>query len=233
MDSGQRVRVAVADDSHIMREALTAMLGGQPELDLVAVCEDGDQLLAAVAEHHPAVVVTDIRMPPTGDREGLRVAACLRESDPDVGVVVLSQYVDSAYAMELMSRGTAGHAYLLKERVRDRAELLGAIDAVAHGGSAIDPTVVDALVESRTHEAGSPLARLTPRELQVLAEIAEGRSNAAIAASLDLTRHAVEKHVNAIFAKLELPEPDEVSRRVLAAITFLAAGGRLLPPAQL
>ncbi len=225
------IRVAIADDSHMIREAVRAMLAEEPEVELVGVCADGAELEELIAVQHPDAVVVDIRMPPSGEREGIRIATALRQSDPQIGVVVLSQYVESAYAVELMQEGTGRRAYLLKERLRDRAELLEAIRAVVAGGSVIDPAVVDALVEGRCREARSPLSVLTPRELEVLAEIAEGKSNAAIAASLDLSRRAVEKHINSVFAKLDLPPPQDVSRRVLAAIVFLTEDRRLLPPA--
>ncbi|MGO9489231.1 MAG: response regulator transcription factor [Solirubrobacteraceae bacterium] len=228
----QSIRVAIADDSHMIREALTAMLTDQPGIELVGVCADGAELEATIAAGDVDAVVIDIRMPPSGDTEGIRLATLLRQSDPQVGVVVLSQFVESAYAVELMRDGTAGRAYLLKERVRDRGELLNAICAVVQGGSVIDPAVVDALVEGRSRDAHSPLAALTPRELQILAEIAEGKSNAAIAASLELTQRAVEKHINSIFAKLDLPGPQDVSRRVMAAILFLAQDQRLRPSAR-
>jgi DNA-binding NarL/FixJ family response regulator len=216
------LRVVVADDSVVIREGLVMLLAAQPEVELVAACGDGNELERVIASEHPDVVVTDIRMPPSGDQEGIRVASRLRESAPRLGVVILSQHIEPDYAIELMSAGTSGRAYLLKDRLADADELIRAIRAVNAGGSAIDPIVVDALIAARARESRSPLAQLTPRELQILAQIAEGKSNSAIAQSLVLTKRAVEKHVNAIFAKLDLPDPTHVSRRVKAALLFLA-----------
>jgi DNA-binding NarL/FixJ family response regulator len=161
-------------------------------------------------------------MPPSGGDEGIRVAARLRETDPEVGVLVLSHYAEPAYALALLASGSRRRAYMLKERIRDKAELVRAIETVAGGGSVIDPKIVDILIEAQERVARSPLAELTPRERELLAEIAEGKSNAAIAKSLVLTKRAVEKHVNSIFFKLDLPDPEDVSRRVLAALMYLA-----------
>jgi DNA-binding NarL/FixJ family response regulator len=162
-------------------------------------------------------------MPPSGEEEGIRVAAELRSAEPDIGVVVLSQYAEPAYALALFAAGTDRRAYLLKERVRNRADLIGAIEAVASGGSVIDPMIVDVLIEARGRLGDPRLAELTPRELEVLAEIASGKSNAAIAEALVLTKRAVEKHVNSIFGKLALPETEDVSRRVKATLIYLSA----------
>ncbi len=222
MPSDDRIRVIVADDSYLIRESLTMMLAAEPGIELVSVCSDGDELEATIAAQHPDVVVTDIRMPPSDGDEGIRIAARLRESDPEIGVLVLSQYAEPAYALALLDDGSGRRAYLLKERIRDKGELVSAISAVARGDSVIDPKVVDVLIEARGKAARSPLAGLTPRERQLLAEIAEGKSNAAIAESLVLTKRAVEKHVNSIFAKLDLPEAQNVSRRVKAALMYLA-----------
>ncbi len=216
------IRVVVADDAYLIRESLAVVLGSAPDVELVASCANGTELARAIAAEHPDVVVTDIRMPPSGRDEGMRVARRLRESDPEVGVVVLSQYAEPEYALALLESGSSRRAYLLKERVRDGAELIRAIREVASGGSVIDPEVVDALIEARARAARSPLAELTPRERQLLAEIAEGKSNAAIAESLVLTKRAVEKHINSIFAKLDLPEAQDVSRRVKATLVYLA-----------
>lgn len=218
----ERIRVIVADDSFLIRESLTAMLTSEPDIELVEVCSNGKELEACVAAEHPAVVVLDIRMPPSGGDEGVRVANRLRETDPDVGVLVLSQYAEAAYALALLDSGSARRAYLLKERIKDRAELIGAIRTVARGGSVIDAQIVDVLIEAQARVARSPLAELTPRERQLLGEIAEGKSNAAIAESLVLSKRAVEKHVNAIFAKLDLRDAQDVSRRVKAALLYLA-----------
>ena len=227
---GTRVRVVVADDAYVIREGLVATLSRAPEIELVGVCSDGNELIETIAAVHPEVVITDVRMPPSGDGEGIRVAAQLRESNPQVGVIVLTQYTEAAYVVSLMDRGTQGRAYLLKDRIRDRTELLRAISAVASGGSVIDPSVVEVLIEGRAHAADSPLTALTPREREILAEIAEGKSNAAIAESFVVTKRAVEKHVNSIFAKLNLRGSENVSRRVKAALMFLASQDRLVPP---
>jgi DNA-binding NarL/FixJ family response regulator len=222
MPSDERIRVIVADDSYLIRQSLTVMLASEPGIELVSVCSDGKELEATIAAQRPHVVVTDIRMPPRGGDEGIRIAARLRETDPEVGVLVLSQYAEPAYAVALLSNGSSRRAYLLKDRIRDKGELIAAIKAVARGDSVIDPKVVDVLIEARGRAARSPLAALTPRERQLLAEIAEGKSNAAIAESLVLTKRAVEKHVNSIFAKLDLPEAGNVSRRVKATLMYLA-----------
>jgi DNA-binding NarL/FixJ family response regulator len=220
----------VAEDAYVIREFLTAAFSAAPEIELVAVCTNGKELEAAIKRWRPEVVVTDIRMPPSGTQEGVRIAASLRDTDPEVGVVVLSQYSEPAYALELFERGTGRRAYLLKERIRDRHELIGAIETVANGGSVIDPMIVDVLIQARSQAAYSKLAALTPRERELLAEIASGKSNGAISESLYLTKRAVEKHVNSIFAKLELPETQDVSRRVKATLIYLAEEGPDAPP---
>lgn len=220
-----RLRVIVAEDSYIIREFLTSLLTETAEIDLVAVCSSGTELEEAVATFRPDVVVTDIRMPPSLANEGIRIASRLRETAPGVGVVVLSQYAEPEYALDLLEHGTGGRAYLLKERIRSKEQLLDAIVAVARGGSVIDPTIVDVLIRARTRTEHSRLAQLTPRERELLAEIATGKSNGAIAESLFLTKRAVEKHVNAIFAKLDLPETADVSRRVKATLIFLSEQG--------
>jgi len=216
------LRVVIAEDSYLIREVLTTTLSAAPEVELVAVCSNGKELQVALARWHPNVIVTDIRMPPSGNDEGIRVAAALRDTDPEVGVVILSQYAEPAYALALLERGTGRRAYLLKERIRDRQDLVDAIAAVARGGSVIDPHIVDLLIEARSKAAQSRVSELTAREREILTEIASGRSNAAIAKSLVLTKRAVEKHVNSILAKLDLPETEDVSRRVKAALIFLA-----------
>ncbi len=216
------VRVVIADDSYVIREFLTATLSAAPEIELVAVCTNGKELQRAIEIGDPQVVLTDIRMPPSGAEEGIRIASRLRETRPEVGVVVLSLYAEPAYALGVLEQGTSGRAYLLKERVRNRDELIGAIRAVARGGSMIDPMIVDVLIEARSRAARSRLSQLTPRERELLAEIASGKSNGAIAESLVLTKRAVEKHVNSIFAKLDLPETQDVSRRVKATLIFLS-----------
>jgi DNA-binding NarL/FixJ family response regulator len=201
---------------------IAATLDAAPEVDVVGVCADGDELSAAIASTHPQVVITDVRMPPSGDGEGIRIAARLRETAPEIGVIVITQYVEAAYAVALMEGGTSRRAYLLKDRITSRAEVLHAIRTVAVGGSVIDPAVVEVLIEGRLRDPTSPLDDLTDREREILAQIAQGKSNAAIAESLILTKRAVEKHVNSIFAKLDLPGPETVSRRVKATLMFLA-----------
>lgn len=222
VEARRPIRVVIAEDSYLIREILTTTLASAPEVELVAVCSNGKELKTAIATWEPDVVLTDIRMPPSGADEGIRVAAELRETNPEVGVVVLSQYAEPAYAVALLEKGTGRRAYLLKERIRNKEELIGAIEAVAQGGSAIDPAIVDVLIKARSKMAQSRLSELTPRERQLLAEIAAGKSNGAIAESLVLTKRAVEKHVNSIFAKLDLPETQDVSRRVMAALIFLS-----------
>jgi DNA-binding NarL/FixJ family response regulator len=217
------IKVALAEDSLIVREGLQQLLATVPDIALVASCADLDTLLEAVRAHAPDVVVTDIRMPPTGTDEGIRAAAILRESHPETGVVVLSQYGHPSYALALLEDGSDRRAFLLKQRVHERRELVAAIRSVAAGGSVIDPKIVEALVISKARTERSPLAELTPRESEVLAEIAQGKSNTAIAESLVLTKRAVEKHINSIFLKLNLSEAEDVSKRVKAALVFLAA----------
>jgi DNA-binding NarL/FixJ family response regulator len=219
------VRVVIAEDSYVIREFLTATLTAASAIELVAVCTNGKELQTAIDTWNPEVVLTDIRMPPSGADEGVRIASRLRETHPEVGVVVLSQYAEPAYAVALLGQGTGGRAYLLKERIRDKDELIGAIQAVATGGSVIDPMIVDVLIEARSRAARSRLAQLTPRERELLAEIAAGKSNGAIAESLVLTKRAVEKHVNSIFSKLNLQETQDVSRRVKATLIFLSEEG--------
>jgi DNA-binding NarL/FixJ family response regulator len=216
------VRVALADDSLLIREGIEQILASEPEIELVASCADLDALLDVVARTDVDVVLTDIRMPPTLTDEGIRVASRLRERAPEVGVLVLSQFSDARYALELLENGSERRGYLLKERIHDRAQLRTAILTVARGGSIVDPKVVDALVAARLRREASPLAVLTPRERDVLAEIAQGKSNGAIAESLVLTKRAVEKHINSIFLKLDLAFADDVSKRVKAALLFLA-----------
>jgi DNA-binding NarL/FixJ family response regulator len=219
------IRVVLAEDSYIIREFLVATLSSAPEIELVAVCCNARELRTAIDTWSPEVVLTDIRMPPAGAEDGIRIAASLRETAPEIGVVVLSQYAEPAYALALLETGTGRRAYLLKEHVRKRDELIGAIERVAAGGSVIDPMIVDVLIQARSRAAHSPLADLTPRERELLAEIATGKSNGAIAESLFLTKRAVEKHVNSIFSKLGLPETQDVSRRVKATLIFLAEEG--------
>jgi DNA-binding NarL/FixJ family response regulator len=219
------IRVVLGEDSLLVREGVKQLLDIDPEIDVVAAVGDLDSLREACEREHPAVVVTDIRMPPTNTDEGIRLAGELRGTQPEVGVVVLSQYADPIYALALLDGGSARRAYLLKERVHNRAELTAAIQAVATGGSLVDAKIVDALVAARSRTASSPLNELTTREREVLAEIARGKSNMAIAESLFLTKRAVEKHINAIFLKLGLANAEDVSKRVAAALMLLSESG--------
>ena len=198
------------------------VLADEQEIEVVAVCEDLDTLRAAVAETEPDVVLTDIRMPPTNTDEGIRVAAELRTTRPEVGVVVLSQHAEPFYAMELLADGSNGRAYLLKERLRDRSELTRAVREVAAGRSIIDSRIIDALVTVRRSRADSRLDTLSPREQELLALVAEGWSNGAIAERLVITKRAVERHVTSIFLKLDLGDAEDVSRRVKATLLYLA-----------
>lgn len=224
---GERtIRVALADDSFLMREALDNVLGAADEVEVVASCADRDSLLAAVESEHPDVVVTDIRMPPTDSDEGLQIARMLRRELPEVGVVLLSQFADPHYGIALLEHGSDRRAYLLKERVQYRGQLVSAIRTVANGGSVIDPKVVEALIAAPHHDARSPLAQLTPRERQILGLVARGQSNQAIADELVLTKRAVEKHINEIFRKLGLTSVPDISHRVKAALIYLAETNR-------
>jgi DNA-binding NarL/FixJ family response regulator len=223
-ETGQLIRVAVADDSYLIRNALGEVLGQIDSVELVATAEDGEGMMEAVERTNPDVVLLDIRMPPGGDDEGIRVATELRASHPDVGVIVLTQFSDARYALALLEGGAEGRGYLLKERVHDREELASAIDIVAGGGTMIDPTVIEGLIAADRRRRDSPLDDLTPREHEVLAEMAQGKSNAAIAESLVLTKRAVEKHVGAIFQKLALEDDEVVSRRVTAVLLYLSEG---------
>jgi DNA-binding NarL/FixJ family response regulator len=223
------LRLAIADDSYLVREALRELLGGIPGLEVVAVSEDTYALREAIDRVSPDVVMSDIRMPPFRGREGIEVAAQLRETHPEIGVVILSQYADPTLALELFESGSEGRAYLLKERIGDRGELVEAIRAVADHRSVVDPKLIDALIAERARSAASPLDELTAREREVLAEVARGKSNAAIASSLFLTKRAVEKHINAIFMKLNLRETEDTSRRVKATLIYLAGAGEATP----
>jgi DNA-binding NarL/FixJ family response regulator len=216
------VSVALADDNLLVREGIAQLLASQPDIEVVASCDDLDSLLEAIERRQPDVVVTDIRMPPTHSDEGIRLAALLRDRHPDIGVVVLSNYAEAGFAMGLLESGSEGRAYLLKERVHSRTQLASAIHSVAAGGSVMDPKIVEPLVAARSRADHSPLSELTTREREVLAEIAQGKSNAAIAESLVLTKRAVEKHINSIFLKLNLSDIQDVSKRVKAALLFLA-----------
>jgi DNA-binding NarL/FixJ family response regulator len=216
------LRVVVADDSYLVREALGHMLDSDPRVDLVAICEDGQSLGETVDAELPDVVVTDIRMPPSGDFEGVAFANRLRETHPRIGVVVVSQYADPRYGLALLEEGSDGRAYLLKDRLRDRENLIAAVFAVAAGGSVVDAKVVESLIDARTASENSPLVELTQRELEILGHMAQGKSNQAIAEELFLSKRAVEKHINSIFMKLGLAHAEDVSRRVKAALIYLS-----------
>jgi DNA-binding NarL/FixJ family response regulator len=219
------IRVVLAEDNYLVREGLARLLETQDGIELVGSCGDLDSLLETVEAQKPDVVVTDIRMPPTGTDEGVRAANELRSRAPGIGVVVLSQYVEPAYALALLEHGSEGRAYLLKERVSDIEQLRQAIDGVAHGGSVIDPKVVEVLVEARTRSHASPLRFLTPRESEVLAEMVQGRNNAGIVDALGLNERAGEKHMNTVFAKLALSEEPDSHRRVKAVLLYLSDQG--------
>jgi len=220
------IRVVLAEDNYLVREGVKQLIEAQDGIELVATCEDLPTLERAIADHAPDVVLTDIRMPPSHTDEGLRIADQLRDAAPATGVVILSQFAEPEYALALLDRGASGRAYLLKERVSDVSQLVNAIREVAAGGSVIDPSVVEALVRTRSNAHESPLRQLTTREREVLQQLAEGKNNAAIAKTLFLTERGVEKHINAIFSKLGLSEEPDVHRRVKAALTYLSAATR-------
>jgi DNA-binding NarL/FixJ family response regulator len=215
------VRVAIAEDSVLLREGLARLLE-ESGFDVVAQVEDPDELLLKVHSFRPDVVIVDIRLPPTHNDEGLRAALEIREKHPSVGVLVLSQYVELGLALKLLADSAEGVGYLLKDRISDVGEFLAAVTRVANGGSALDPIIVSTLLSRQRPD--DPLARLTPREREVLELMAEGRSNAGVARRLWVTEGTVEKHVHSILAKLPLPETDDDHRRVLAVIAFLEAG---------
>ena len=216
------VRIVLAEDNYLVREGVRRLLETRPELEIVAACGDLDSLLAAVEAEKPDVVLTDIRMPPGGLDEGIQAARRLRETSPEVGVVVLSQYSEPRYALALLESGSERRAYLLKERVEDIEQLVSAIQAVAAGGSVIDPKVVERLVAARSRAEHSALSELTPRERDILREMAEGKNNAAIAAALFITERSVEKVIHSIFAKLGIAWEESVHRRVKAVLLYLA-----------
>jgi DNA-binding NarL/FixJ family response regulator len=216
------IRVVLAEDNTLLREGVARVIERADDLELVGTAADLPELAKLLDEVEPHVVVTDIRMPPTGTDEGIQIAAKLRADRPEVGVVVLSQYAEPAYALALLDGGSEGRAYLLKERVSEIDDLLAAIREVARGGSVIDPKVVEGLVSANRKPRRSELDRLTPRELEILGEMAQGKSNAAIAAALVLSERAVEKHTNSIFSKLALSEERDLNRRVKAVLLYLA-----------
>ncbi len=220
--NGGRLRVALAEDHYLVREGTRQLLELGGRVEVCAAVGTAEELLDAVRRDPPDVVVTDIRMPPTHGMEGIEAALQIRAEHPDIGVVVLSNHADESYAMALFAEGTAGLAYLLKERVGDLEELTRAITETRAGRSVVDPVVVDALVRRRTRQDRPGLSELTEREREVLAQMAAGRSNSAIAQEVSLSRSAVEKNVNAIFAKLGLVDEPSTHRRVAAVVAFLA-----------
>ena len=216
------LRVVIAEDALLVREGVHQVIDRQDDLEVVADCADLPELRAYLERDVPDVIVTDVRMPPTFTDEGIAIAVELRDTHPSVGVVVLSAYAEPAYARDLLAKGSAGRAYLLKERVSEPGQLGDAIRTVAAGGSVIDSIVVDALVSASSKTPASPLASLTPRELEVLDQVAQGKSNAAVAAALFLTERAVEKHINTLFAKMGLGPAPDVNRRVTAVLMHLS-----------
>jgi DNA-binding NarL/FixJ family response regulator len=219
------VRVVLADDNYLVREGIAALLAEAPDVELVEAVADPEALHRAVAVHKPDAVLTDIRMPPTFTTEGIDAAKRIRTDFPGTGVVVLSQYVEAEYAFDLLADGVEGRGYLLKERVSDLDELVRALQDVARGGSALDPKVVEGLLTRKSQLTGSALATLTDRELEVLREVAAGRSNVATAKALFMSERAVEKHIGSVFQKLGLVNESEVNRRVMAVLAFLEATG--------
>jgi len=218
------IRVVVAEDSLLVREGIATLLERRDDIEVVELCEDLPTLTDAIGRQQPDVVVTDIRMPPTGGDEGIQVANRLSEESPGVGVVVLSQYAEPGYALDLFRAGSEGRAYLLKERLSDPEQLVRAILEVADGGSVVDPRIVESLVRSPSDRDGA-IGRLSPREREVLEQIAEGKNNAAVAAALVLSERAVEKHISSLFSKLGLAEDDATHRRVKAVLLYLGDQG--------
>ena len=214
------MRVVLADDHALIRQGIAAVLGSIPDVELVGEARDFDELMVAVGKLRPDVVVTDVRMPPTGTDEGIRAALAIRESDPDIGVVVLSQFAEPEYVLKVFESGSAGLGYLLKDKVGP-VELARAINSVAQGESAVDASIVDVLVRARSGSQ-SPIDQLTPRESEVLSCIAEGLNNAAVAEKLVLSEKAVAKHINSIFSKLDLSFEEQSHRRVKAVLLWLS-----------
>src|SRR4051794_17399243 len=219
------LRVVFADDNYLVPEGVSALLGEADDIDLVESVADPAALCEAVSTHRPDAVLTDIRMPPTHTTEGIDAAKQIRADHPETGVVVLSQYVEEDYAFDLLSDGVEGLGYLLKERVTQVDDLVRALHDVARGGSALDPKVVEGLLARKGSDAGSALGGLTERELEVLRELASGRSNAATAKALFMSERAVEKHVGSVFQKLGLVNESDVNRRVMAVLAYLESTG--------
>jgi DNA-binding NarL/FixJ family response regulator len=215
------IRLVVAEDTYLVREGIRRLLELQPDIEVVSACADLPSLLDAIEAEQPDVVLTDIRMPPKNSDEGIQVADRLRETSPETGVVVLSQFAAPEYALALLEHGADRRAYLLKDRVGDADQLAGAIREVAQGGSVIDPKIVEVLVAARSR-GESPLDQLTPRERETLEEMAQGKNNAAIAATLVITEQSVEKVIHSIFRKLGVAWQQDVNRRVKAVLLYLA-----------
>jgi len=218
------IRVLVADDSYLAREGIARILGDRDDIDIIDEVGDLDAVRQAVDEHHPDLLLVDVRMPPTGTDEGIRIASELRESRPELAVLVLSQVADPAYAMELFKGGPEGRGYIVKDSLRHQDELTTAVREVAAGGSYVDSQIVTTLLSPRT---AHPVDVLTSRELEILGLLAEGRSNASIAVATSISKRGVERHVNAIFAKLGLSDSGDVNRRVMATLLYLAARPRI------
>ncbi|HEY4333908.1 MAG TPA: response regulator transcription factor [Ilumatobacteraceae bacterium] len=217
------IRLLLAEDNALLREGLVHLFAQTDAVQLIGACGTLPELIAAIDADPPDVVITDIRMPPTHSDEGIQAARYLREHHPTVGVVVLSQYSSPGYAHALFEDGSQSRAYLLKDRVADVDEVVFAIEAVANGGSVVDPKIVEELVSARSRKPRSPIEQLTAREREILAEIASGKSNMAIATTLFLSERAIEKHSNSIFSKLGLSQEPDVNRRVKAVLLYLAA----------
>lgn len=222
---GGLIRVVIADDEYLVREGARSVLSAVPGIDVVGLAGDPEELMAVIEEASPDAIVLDVKMPPTHRAEGIEAAARVREKYPDIGIVILSQYADPEYALELLRDGSNGLAYLLKERLGRPAQLAEAIREVSQGGSILDPKVVDGLMEAQRRRSRSRLHGLTQREHEVLTQMATGRTNAAIAASLYLSERAVEKHINSIFRKLGLSEELDINHRVAAVLFFLQRSG--------
>jgi len=220
------LRIVVAEDNLLVREGIVHLLSTAPDMEVVASCDGYDAVVDAIEEHRPDVVLSDIKMPPTSTDEGIRLARQLRVSHPKIGVVVVSQYSEPSDVLGLFEDGSDGRAYLLKERLHDRSALMSAIRSVALGQSSVDPKIIDVLVSVRSGSVNSGLAELTSREREVLARLAEGKTNSVIADELFLTKRSIEKNINSIFLKLGLNNSDDVSKRVKAALIFLSETGQ-------
>ena len=222
MQIGERdIRLLICEDDYLVREGARAVLDSAPGIRVLATAGDPDELEQLLDTHEPDAVILDIRMPPTYSTEGIDIARRLRRERPDIGIVILSQHDDPEYALELLEDGSERLAYLLKERLGDSERLVAAIEEVVQGGSALDPKIVDSLMEAQRRRSASRLAGLTPRELEVLSMMATGKGNAAIARDLVVSERAIEKHTNAIFRKLGLGDDIDVNRRVAAVLFFL------------